>query len=109
MIALGTHPEGVILPVKARPGGRSNEIRGTHAGALRVTITAAPEAGKANEAIIILLADLLNLRRSQVRLLGGETSRLKRFLIEGITSDELLNRIDAIIEPTLYDPPDPQP
>lgn len=109
MIALDTHPDGVILPVKAQPSGRSNAIRGTHAGALRVSVTAPPEDGKANDAIIVLLADLLNLRRSQFRFLAGETSRLKRLLIAGITAEDLLNRIDAILEPTQYDPSEPDP
>ena len=62
MIRFEAHAQGTILPVRAHPGARRNEIRGEHDGALRVSVTAAPEKGKANKAIIELLAEALGLR-----------------------------------------------
>lgn len=110
MIEVSEHPEGAVLPVRAKPGARKNELIDEHAGALRVSVTAPPEDGKANEAIVEALAVGLNLRRSQFAILTGATSRDKRFLVRGISVDELMSRIDAALTPTLFDPPpDPKP
>jgi hypothetical protein len=84
MIKLIQHPEGCILPVKAQAGARKNAAVGEHAGALKLAVTAAPERGKANKALITLLADLFKVKRSQIELLSGQTSPEKRFLVRGL-------------------------
>jgi uncharacterized protein YggU (UPF0235/DUF167 family) len=93
VIAVAAHAQGAILPVRAQPGARRNALLGEHAGALRVAVTAAPERGKANAAIAAVLADALACKASQIALLSGETAREKRFLIVGLTPEELLSRI----------------
>ena len=93
MIELEPHAEGVILPVRAQPGARRNEVRGEQDGMLKVSVTQAPEKGKANKAIIALLSKSLGLRKSQIELLSGETARQKRFLVRDIETDELQTRI----------------
>ena len=83
------------MPVRAQPGARKNELRGEHNGMLRVCVTQAPEKGKANKAIIALLAKQLGLRKAQFELLSGETSSQKRFLIREITPDDLAKKLDC--------------
>jgi uncharacterized protein len=95
MLRLETTPDGVVLPVKAKAAGRKNGLAGIHGGALKVSVTQAPERGKANRAIIDLLAKTLDLRRSQIDLVSGETSSEKRFLIREISQEELARRIGA--------------
>ncbi len=95
MINLAPHAEGTILPVRARPGARRNEIRGEQDGALKVCVTQAPEKGKANKALIALLAKGLSLRKSQLELIAGETSSQKRVLVRDVTPEELVERIRA--------------
>jgi uncharacterized protein (TIGR00251 family) len=90
---LSSHPEGVILPVRAQPGARRNEIRGEQDGMLKVCVTQAPEKGKANKALIEVLSKTLGLRRSQIELFSGETSSSKRFLVRGVSVEELAERI----------------
>ena len=97
MIALEYKSTGIILPVRAQPGAKNNALTGTHAGQLKVSVTQAPEKGKANAAIIEVLADELGLKRSQVSLVSGESSGQKKFLITGIALDELQARIAARI------------
>ncbi len=97
MIALEAHAEGTILPVKAHAGARRNVIRGEQGGSLQVSVTQAPEKGKANKAIIAVLADALSLRKSQIELVSGETSPQKRLLIREIEPAELAQRIEAAI------------
>jgi uncharacterized protein (TIGR00251 family) len=93
MIRLETRTDGVVLAVRASPGARRNEIRGEHDGALKVAVAQPPEKGKANQAIMELLAKRLRLRRSQIELLSGETSSQKRFLIRGVDAKQLLTLI----------------
>jgi uncharacterized protein (TIGR00251 family) len=94
MIVLEVHRDGTILPVRAQPGARRNEIRGEQDGALKVSVTQAPEKGKANKALIEVLSKALALKKSQMELLSGETSHQKRFLVRGVSPDELRKRID---------------
>ena len=99
MIALEGHPDGTILAVRAHAGARRNAIRGQQAGSLQVSVTQAPEKGKANKAIIAVLSDELSLRKSQFELLSGETSSQKRFLVRDIQLAELARRIEAALNP----------
>jgi uncharacterized protein (TIGR00251 family) len=97
MIALTNHEAGVILPVRAQPGARKAGIVGEHAGALKVAVTAPPEDGRANKALVEVLSEALGLKRSQLELLSGQTSREKRFLVHELTLAELAARIDAAL------------
>ncbi len=89
MIAVTEHAEGCILAVRAQPGARRAGVQGEQAGALKIAVTAPPEDGRANKALIEELRQFLGVKRSQVELLGGQTSRDKRFLIRGVTRAEL--------------------
>ena len=97
MLDLQPHPDGVILPVRAQPGARRNEIRGEQDGMLKVCVTQSPEKGKANKALFELLGKLLRLRKSQIELLSGETSHHKRFLLRDVTAKELEERIQKVV------------
>ena len=99
MIEVGRHARGATLPVRAQPGAKRNAILGERAGALRVAVTAAPEKGKANEAIAGVLAEALGVKGSQVALLAGATARDKRFLVSGLTAAELQSRLDDLSSP----------
>jgi len=96
VIALEKHNEGTILPVRAQPGSRRNNVSGEQDGMLKVYVTQTAEKGKANRAIIDLMAKSLGLRKSQFELISGETSRQKRFLIRDVTPDELARKISGI-------------
>jgi uncharacterized protein len=97
MIAIADHAEGCILPVRAQPGARKSGVLGEQAGALKLAVTAPAEDGRANKALVEILRELLDLKRSQVELLRGETSREKRFLIRGLEKTELERRIAALV------------
>ena len=100
MIELIEHPNGVILPVRAQPRARQARIVGEHGGALKVAVTDPPEKGKANQSIIEVLCEQLRLKKSQVALLSGDTSRDKRFLIAGLDTGELQTRLERITTAT---------
>lgn len=93
MITITSHSEGVMLSVRAQPGARKSIVIGEHAGALKVAVSAQAEDGRANAALIEVLRDWLGLKRSQVELAAGRTTRNKVLLIRGITAEELTGLI----------------
>ena len=96
MIVLTEHPHGTILPVRAQPGARRNEIRGEQNGMLKVSVTQIAEKGKANKVLIAVLSKNLGLKKSQLELIAGDTSSEKRFLVHGITPAVLAERIEQV-------------
>ncbi|MGE5194343.1 MAG: DUF167 domain-containing protein [Deltaproteobacteria bacterium] len=100
MIELQATSEGIILPVHAQPGARKNGITGVHAGRLKVAVTQAPEKGKANQALLRLLAELLEIKRSQIALVAGETSSHKKFLITGVDRATLERKLCNLSPPS---------
>lgn len=97
MIELTDHAEGCVLPVRAQPGARRPGVQGERNGALRLAVSAPPEDGRANEALLELLRELLGLKRSQVELLSGQTARDKRFLIRGLSRPDLADRLARLL------------
>lgn len=97
MVLLEQRVDGVILHVRAQAGAKRNGITGIHAGQLKVSVTQAPEKGKANSALINVLADSLSLKRAQISLSSGETASQKKFLIADITLEDLRSRINAVL------------
>jgi uncharacterized protein (TIGR00251 family) len=97
VIELSETSEGVILSVRAQPGAGQNAIRGEQNGMLKVSVTQVAEKGKANKAIVEVLAKGLGLKRSQIELVAGELQPQKRFLVREITREELGRRIDQAV------------
>ena len=97
MIDLTAHPRGVLLPVRAHAGARTNGVLGEHDGMLRVAVTAAPEKGKANKAIIAVLSEALKTPKSSIELVAGDTSPQKRFLIVNANADKLQKLLERLI------------
>jgi uncharacterized protein len=92
---LAPHAEGALLAVRVHAAGRRNAIDGVRAGCLHVSVTQAPEKGKANQAVISLVAKELGLRKSQLEIVAGHTAPQKRILIRGVIAAELAERLAA--------------
>lgn len=89
MLDIVTTNSGVILSVRTQPGSSKNRIIGEYGGRLKLAVTAAPEKGKANKAVIELLANILHVTESSIHVISGESSRDKRLLIEGLTPEDI--------------------
>jgi hypothetical protein len=81
--------DGCTLSVRLHPDARKNSVTGVHGGALKIALTAPPVEGKANEALIALLAEALHLPRARVSLVAGVTSRTKTIRITGKSAAEV--------------------
>jgi uncharacterized protein (TIGR00251 family) len=84
------------LQVRISPRSSRNQIVGWQDDVLAIKLTAPPVKGAANKAAVEFLADLLGLRRSQVTLASGATSRDKVFEIEGISLEEIKSRLRRV-------------
>ena len=69
------------INVKVKPGSRKNDIKVIGPNALEVRVTAAPEKGKANKAVIELLSKYYKVPKSAITILRGEGSREKMIQI----------------------------
>ncbi|MGP6089879.1 DUF167 domain-containing protein [Antarctobacter jejuensis] len=72
---------GTTFEVRVTPKAARNAVTLDEAGKLRVTVTAVPEGGKANTAVLRLLSKALGVPKSRIALLRGATSRDKTFRI----------------------------
>ena len=68
---------GTRLRLRVKPGARKTAIVGVHGGALKVAVAAAPEKGKANRAVVKILAEALDLPSSAITITSGESSQDK--------------------------------
>jgi len=76
---------GVEIPLRVRPGAPADAVGGRRGDAVKVSVTAPPEDGRANDAVVRLLAKTLGVPRSAVTLIAGERSRDKRVRVAGLT------------------------
>lgn len=88
----------VLLKVLAQPGASRNAVRGVHGDALKVTVTAPPEKGRANSALEKVVAKILGIRASQVQVQSGASSRSKWLRLDGVTLEEVRRRLAACPE-----------
>ena len=97
MIQIIDHADGCILAIRAQPGARRNELVGEHAGALKIAVTAPPEQGRANEAILELLCDRLGLKKGRVELLSGAGNRNKKVFIRTMVAAHLAAELSRLL------------
>jgi len=88
---------GVFIDVHVQPGARRPGVVGPHGGALKIAVSEPPERGRANAAVVTMIANLLNLPISQVEVVAGHASRRKRLFVRGIESEEAAERIESIL------------
>jgi uncharacterized protein (TIGR00251 family) len=83
-----------IIDVRVIPRARRSEIAGTRDTVLLVRLNAPPVDGAANKALIGLLAETLDLPRSAITIVSGETSRSKRVAVAGLSGADVTARLD---------------
>ena len=89
------HPtkDGCIVVVKATPRASKSEIVGAEADWLRVRLQAPPVDGKANAELAALFAKTFGIPKRSVEILTGDTSRLKRIKLRGVTADRVTSSL----------------
>ncbi|KAF3361795.1 hypothetical protein PHSC3_001650 [Chlamydiales bacterium STE3] len=99
------YPKGIVLKlmtqscylsVKVIPNAPKNQIIGWEDDELKVKITTIPEKGKANDALVRFLAKSLQISPSCLNIVSGLTSRHKRLLINGVSSEQVFSLLKKL-------------
>lgn len=96
MLELTEIAGGTRVRLRVKPGARKNAVLGVHGGALKVGVTAAPEKGKANRAVLGVLAEALDLAPSALEILSGHASQDKSVRAP-LPPEEILSRLSRLI------------
>ncbi len=80
---------GLNIEVWVQPKSSHDEIIGFQDGRIKVKVAAPPEGGKANERLREIIAKALGVSKSSIKIVRGETSRLKILKILGVSQDKL--------------------
>jgi uncharacterized protein (TIGR00251 family) len=88
---------GVVVALRVQPKASRSGVRGVHGGAVKVSVTEAPEKGKANRAVIEVSADALGVSKSRITVVSGETSHDKQVLVAGMGAREAAEKIKAAL------------
>ncbi len=86
MLELGSEENAVLLPVKVVPGASRTRYLVEYDKRARIAVAAPAERGKANKAVIALLANLLGVRRRDLTIVRGAASAVKTIRIERVTA-----------------------
>lgn len=93
MIPIHNSPSGSSFAVKVQPRARKNAVTGEIGDAIKISLTAPPLEGRANQALIELLAQLLKVSRSSIKIAAGQNSRRKVVVIAGLSAREVERRL----------------
>ena len=81
------------LRLRVSPGAQRTELAGRHGDAWKVRVSAPPDRGRANDAVVALLTKRLGLPRGAVSVVSGATSRDKIVELRGVATDEAERRL----------------
>lgn len=97
------HPElcewkgRVVLSVHVQPGARTTAVVGRHGDALKVRVAAPATGGRANEAVVALVAKEFDLAKGDVELVSGASSRRKRVRLGALTLVAAGREVDRLL------------
>ena len=86
----------IVLNVLVVPRSSKNMLVGEHLGRLKIKLTSPPVDGKANEALLLFLAKVLDISQRELHILRGETSKQKSVAVF-VPVEEVLHRIQKRI------------
>lgn len=92
-MAMRKNGNSVIFNVLVQPKASEDRIVGFHGDDLKVKVTAPPTGGKANQRLIEILAERLNVTKSEVEIIRGHTSRKKAVRIGNVSLSQVRNRL----------------
>lgn len=85
--------DDVVLTLHVQPGARKTEIAGQHGEALKIRLAAPPVDGKANDCLIAFVAERLDIAKSRLELVSGQSNRAKRVRVAGVSADFVAVRL----------------
>ena len=89
----------IVLSVHVQPGAGRSAVVGRHGDAVKVKVAAPPEQGRANDALLAMVAQHLGLKAAQVELVSGASSRAKKVRISGVEEDDVAAALERLLAP----------
>lgn len=96
MLRITKTATGATFKVRVQPGASKNEIVRVQEDALKVRISAPPVQGKANKALVNFLAKELGVKKSEIEIVSGHTSRVKTIKVIGEGRTGLKKMMDRL-------------
>jgi uncharacterized protein (TIGR00251 family) len=93
MVQIQEKENAVLFTIRVVPRASHSEWAGFQDGAVKIRITAPPVDGKANEECLRMVADFLGVKKRQVTIVSGHTSRTKTVSVEGLDVKEVAARL----------------
>ena len=93
MVTIQDTPSGATFAVKVHPRAKKNAITGEVGDEIKLSLTAPPIEGRANQACVEFLANLLKVPRSFVTIASGQNSRIKVIRVVGLAAEETRRRL----------------
>ncbi|HUW01506.1 MAG TPA: DUF167 domain-containing protein [Acidimicrobiales bacterium] len=94
---LSTSKDAVVLAVHVQPGAGSTAVVGRHGPALKVRVAAPPTGGRANDAVVALVADAFGLAKGDVEVVSGRTGRQKKLRLGDLDLDAAARHVDRLL------------
>jgi len=96
VIAVRESGGAVTFSVRVQPGAKKSGVTGAVGEALKLATTAPPVEGRANEAVVELLAKLLRVPKSSITIAAGRSGRNKRVKVQGVAAAMVRERLEDI-------------
>src|SRR5918912_585444 len=88
----------VVIRLHVQPGAGRTAVVGRHGDAVKVRVAAPPEGGRANDAVVALMAASFDVKLAQVTLVSGQSSRAKRVKLDGIAESKVERLLELAME-----------
>jgi uncharacterized protein (TIGR00251 family) len=96
-LKIAQSPNGINFQIKVVPASSKTCFEGIYDDMLKVKLSAAPEKGKANKALVDFLAEKLGIKKKFIKVVSGQTSKTKKIAVEQITPQELLEKLRIVL------------
>ncbi len=80
---------GVVFTAKIVPGSSRTVVAGVLEDMIKIRVAAPPEKGKANQCLIVFLAQQLGVKKNAIEILSGHTHPVKQVRVVGISAAQL--------------------
>jgi uncharacterized protein (TIGR00251 family) len=89
---------GVVLRLHVQPGAGRTAVTGRYGDALKVKVAAPPEQGRANQAVVELVARIAGVKPADVSVVSGESSRTKRLQVAGVDAEDFARLLELALD-----------
>ncbi len=96
-IKITRRQNAVVFYVKVIPSSSRTSLEGIQSGILRIKLSAAPERGKANQALVDFLSEKIGIKKKFIRITSGLFSKVKQIAIEQITPEILTEKLESVL------------